>query len=244
MPWAAGVPRPEETRRKIAATQKGRKFPNRQYAVRLCRRCGKRFQANGSRHWFCSKECRAAVLYEAKSVLTQVQYQEVFARQGGRCAICGATAPGGPKTHDRLYADHDHTTGRSRGLLCHNCNRGLGLFGDDAQRLLRAAAYVSGLGVRELLADAVERSCLTCGAAFRVKPSAIARGGGLYCSPACYSNSRRGRPNPRKGVPNPERWPLRETVCGRCGITFQHRKKGRKFCSQVCAAASNIRSTG
>lgn len=47
-------------------------------------------------------------------------YHRMLAAQGGGCAICGAT----PKTR-RLDVDHDHLTGKVRGLLCHRCNRAL-----------------------------------------------------------------------------------------------------------------------
>jgi Recombination endonuclease VII len=47
-------------------------------------------------------------------------YDRLLAEQGGVCAICGAT----PKTR-RLHIDHDHKTGRVRGLLCHRCNGNL-----------------------------------------------------------------------------------------------------------------------
>ena len=63
-------------------------------------------------------------------------YDLLFARQGGVCAI------GKQKSDRRLHADHCHATGKLRGLLCSNCNTGLGLYHDDADRLLAAAAYL------------------------------------------------------------------------------------------------------
>lgn len=71
------------------------------------------------------------------------QYQEAFAAQGGVCACCRK-----PEVSERdgkrkwLAVDHDHTTGTFRGLLCSNCNQGLGRFKDDPGVLERAAAYL------------------------------------------------------------------------------------------------------
>ena len=55
---------------------------------------------------------------------------------GERCGICGAK----PTPGRRLDRDHDHRTGKPRGLLCHLCNRTLG--NRDAEWLLRAVAYL------------------------------------------------------------------------------------------------------
>lgn len=76
--------------------------------------------------------------------LTQEEYEEILARQGGVCAICSRAelAKRGPRTRV-LCIDHDHQTGRVRGLLCSDCNRALGMFQDDPAILRAAVAYLS-----------------------------------------------------------------------------------------------------
>ena len=69
--------------------------------------------------------------------LTLAAYEALLEAQGGGCAICGAT----PKTR-RLDTDHDHKTGKVRGLLCHRCNRALPAW-VTAQWLVDAARYIS-----------------------------------------------------------------------------------------------------
>ncbi|MEV4482794.1 endonuclease VII domain-containing protein [Micromonospora coxensis] len=58
------------------------------------------------------------------------------AEQGGVCAICGGEDP--------QHLDHDHRTGWVRGILCFNCNGGLGQFRDSPTRLARAITYLRG----------------------------------------------------------------------------------------------------
>ena len=69
--------------------------------------------------------------------LTIEQYNGIFEKQGGACAICGLS----PDTR-ALDIDHHHGTGEVRGLLCNTCNRGLGLFKDDVAVLRSAVAYL------------------------------------------------------------------------------------------------------
>jgi len=73
--------------------------------------------------------------------LTLETYAELLENQGYTCAICGSDNP--IHWSNKFVVDHCHTTHRVRGLLCSNCNRGLGLFGDDPERLLAAAAYLT-----------------------------------------------------------------------------------------------------
>lgn len=63
------------------------------------------------------------------------EYQIILERQGNKCYICWAT--------DRPFnIDHDHKTGKVRGVLCAPCNKAIGLLQDNPCFLSRAAAYV------------------------------------------------------------------------------------------------------
>lgn len=77
----------------------------------------------------------------AKYGLTPEGYQELLDAQGGACAICGATE-NTRKGSDNFHVDHDHRTGRVRGLLCHHCNVALGMVDDDPDRLNAMIAYL------------------------------------------------------------------------------------------------------
>jgi hypothetical protein len=56
------------------------------------------------------------------------------------CSICGCGwAPG---VDIQMHADHDHATGRFRGVLCGSCNLGIGKFYDNPELLLAAASYL------------------------------------------------------------------------------------------------------
>jgi hypothetical protein len=65
------------------------------------------------------------------------EYEAMLEAQGGCCAICGQK-----DEWFKLAVDHCHVGGYVRGLLCSQCNRGLGLFRDDPQRLKAAASYL------------------------------------------------------------------------------------------------------
>jgi hypothetical protein len=73
-----------------------------------------------------------------QKLLSKTEYDAMFQRQGGVCAICGHK----PVQGERLAVDHDHVGGQVRGLLCRGCNTGLGQFTDDSSRLRAAADYL------------------------------------------------------------------------------------------------------
>lgn len=66
-------------------------------------------------------------------------YAEVLELQGGGCAICGRLQREGERA---FHIDHDHSTGKLRGILCSGCNLGLGHFADDVDSLAEAIKYV------------------------------------------------------------------------------------------------------
>lgn len=70
--------------------------------------------------------------------LTVAEFDEMANRQGGKCLIC-CRPPGGVRP---LVVDHDHATGKIRGLLCNKCNAGIGQFEDAPERLISASEYL------------------------------------------------------------------------------------------------------
>jgi len=72
-------------------------------------------------------------------------YEQMHENQEGKCKICQGDGFVMAECHTvKLVVDHCHTTGEVRGLLCHNCNRALGLFQDSEESLIRAQAYLKG----------------------------------------------------------------------------------------------------
>jgi Recombination endonuclease VII len=71
--------------------------------------------------------------------MEEAEYDRLLARQRSRCAVCKARTPGG---RGEWRIDHDHVTGQIRGLLCNNCNSGIGMLQDDPKILRAAVQYV------------------------------------------------------------------------------------------------------
>lgn len=66
------------------------------------------------------------------------EYNKIFENQNGCCAICGEPQ----KQQKALAVDHNHITGKIRGLLCPNCNRGIGYLKDNSHILQKAIQYL------------------------------------------------------------------------------------------------------
>src|SRR5437773_2360964 len=99
---------------------------------------GYRATWSAARHMWAHLASRLSVHH-----LTLDQYHAFWERQNERCAICKDVLPCQNRSNcSDVAIDHDHTQHSVRGLLCGFCNRGIGNFRDDPERLQAAAAYV------------------------------------------------------------------------------------------------------
>ena len=146
-----------------------------------CKTCGKKFYVppvriqRGAK--FCSKKCEFVRSWHSKeyllehirdegqslrkiseglgvdirtvgSVVAKLKIRELIS---DHCQICSKKFGGGVKSH----LDHDHSSGRYRGVLCESCNRGLGFFFDSPELLESAIGYLNKS--RDKLIDDIPR---------------------------------------------------------------------------------------
>lgn len=126
-----------------------RRHPSK--AGKRCQACGKDIShMRGDAKW-CSLACAnkrpTAKAVKRRTVLktqygmTPERYDAMLEAQGGVCAICGSAEIRG--YGKRLAIDHCHDSKRVRGILCGKCNRGIGCFDHDPERLAAAVAYLN-----------------------------------------------------------------------------------------------------
>lgn len=77
--------------------------------------------------------------------ITPDKYNEIFLKQEGKCEICKIHQN---ELNKKLSVDHCHKTGKIRGLLCNQCNTGLGMFRDNIQLLIGAIKYLNMFKVK------------------------------------------------------------------------------------------------
>ena len=107
--------------------------------ILTCPVCLKEFKRKG-RQIFCSKQCqRRESAWRRKFEISIEDYRFLWNKQRGMCVICEWIAP----NFGDLFVDHDHNNGHVRGLLCHHCNSGLGMFKDSVKSLERAIWYLN-----------------------------------------------------------------------------------------------------
>ncbi len=141
-------------------------MPAQPVKQKTCAQCGKLFpismftnyaQSSDGKHSWC-RDCKQkkACLYNARPDeqqkirarnlkrnygITPQDYDRLYESQKGMCFLCGRA---GKRTglREGLAVDHNHQTGKIRGLLCNTCNRALGLFREDVTVLQRAVRYL------------------------------------------------------------------------------------------------------
>ena len=123
------------------------KYPQGFFKDKPCRRCGTVFSPNAPSHLYCSQECADDAIVTSylkkKYDIAIEDYKRMLEEQDHKCGICGGEGFTMAEHHRvKLVVDHDHTTGRVRGLLCHNCNRALGLLHDDVDALNKAIEWI------------------------------------------------------------------------------------------------------
>lgn len=74
--------------------------------------------------------------------LTESAYQVMRSQQDDKCAVCQKDFERDKRGWDTCHIDHDHETGKVRGLLCSRCNVALGDFQDSEAVLTRAIEYL------------------------------------------------------------------------------------------------------
>lgn len=82
-----------------------------------------------------AKKIQNRIRLKSRYGITLEDYEEMYKKQKGKCAICGIKK-------DKLNIDHCHNTRKVRGLLCGSCNRGLGLLKDNIEFLNNAIKYL------------------------------------------------------------------------------------------------------
>jgi hypothetical protein len=82
-----------------------------------------------------AKYFQARTYHQRLYGISRAEFEDLLLSQEGKCKIC-------QRKMNRPHTDHDHISGRVRGLLCSTCNSGLGCFGDIPEFLRRAADYL------------------------------------------------------------------------------------------------------
>lgn len=120
-------------------------FPLRNKKKQLsswCRKCHSQQSTIRNRR---SPEARAAArlrTLKSRRGINLDQYNTMLLRQDGQCAICSTRETNAKGTKERFCVDHDHITGKIRGLLCFRCNTAIGLLRDSSSFAQKAVEYL------------------------------------------------------------------------------------------------------
>jgi hypothetical protein len=116
-----------------------------------CIDCHNRWSAEYYRNSSLRRDNQRRSYIKRKYGVSLDDLERLLQAQGERCAICGKSwqecAPAKRSQYEpwfllHLCVDHDHETGKVRGLLCNGCNAGIGMFEEDLARFESAVAYL------------------------------------------------------------------------------------------------------
>lgn len=100
-------------------------------------------KAERTRAWYEKKGRKLSFISNIEKYgIDEAYFNNMLVQQGGMCAICSVKMVVSGRGSDGLTIDHDHAAGTVRGLLCNNCNRGIGMFKDSKELLINASKYL------------------------------------------------------------------------------------------------------
>jgi hypothetical protein len=120
-------------------------FIDQKFKPRKCKTCLNVFTPRNPCNLYCSLDCKGKNAYYRRNYgIDDAVLRKMKEEQDNKCAICSSEGflIGKNNHSEKLAVDHCHKTGRVRGLLCHNCNRALGLFKDDREVMKKAVTYL------------------------------------------------------------------------------------------------------
>jgi len=137
----------QQNKLKTEQTAHPTKYPQGHFKDKHCGICDVMYSPQAPSSKYCSDTCAHTALtsryLERTYNIDYKKYIDMYDTQEGKCAICGGDGFTMAEHHKlKLVVDHCHATGKVRGLLCHNCNRGLGLFKDSKESLSAALNYL------------------------------------------------------------------------------------------------------
>ena len=136
-------------KRKRDQNKDSTKYPQGYFNNKPCKSCKEEFTPNAPSEHYCSDSCKDEALADRYLYrnygISLEDYKDMYMEQDGKCKICKGSGKR-RVSHDHsmpLVIDHDHSTLKVRGLLCHTCNSALGQFNDDTALLTEAIKYLT-----------------------------------------------------------------------------------------------------
>jgi hypothetical protein len=124
------------------------KFPTKYDGLIRCHECRNEHRRTHYSNQEKYKKRRRDWQLKKEYGITQDDYDLMLKSQGGECKICLNPPKKTTRDNQKLVVDHDHATGKVRGLLCQDCNRGLGVFKDSDFLLEAARNYIKSYNER------------------------------------------------------------------------------------------------